>query len=111
MSREAIDDIVALQDALIAALDARDIGRIERSTEALASAVAAARGRDVWADDAALHGRLGHALRQTEALRARVNYLATGNRERLDRLTEIRRRDAVPGFGTPGIKRNPALTR
>jgi len=88
MTEIDIEAVIAAQTALIAALDAGDIGAIEETTGALSRLLLVVRARDTVAGTSP--DRVGHALKQTEAARARVNYLADRTRQRLDRLAERR---------------------
>ncbi len=89
MTENDIEAVIEAHTALIAALDAGDIGAIEATTAALSRLLLVARARGGVAAGTN-PDRLGHALRQTEAARVRVNYLADRTRQRLDRLAERR---------------------
>jgi hypothetical protein len=88
MTETDIEGVIAAQAALIAALDAGDVAAIEGTTTTLSRLLSAIRSSG--APTGVRHDRVDHALRQTDAARARVNYLADRNRQRLDRLAERR---------------------
>jgi hypothetical protein len=84
----ALEKVIARQDELIGALDARDAAAIEAASLELADAL-----RTLGAEGA-VYGvearRVEHALRQCQAARIRVNVLSDWTRQRIDRLTEVR---------------------
>ncbi len=88
MTETDIEGIIAAQAALIAALDAGDVASIEATTATLSRMLSAVQSSG--AATRIRHDRVDHALRQTDAARTRVNYLADRNRQRLDRLAERR---------------------
>jgi hypothetical protein len=90
MTTAHVEQLITAQTALIAALDTRDAGAIETATHALAEAAAALRAQDSWREGSALRERLGHALKQTDAARIRVNYLSNWTRQRIDSIAELR---------------------
>jgi hypothetical protein len=90
MTAAHVEQLITAQTALIAALDTRDAGAIETTTRALADAAAALRAHDSWRDGATLRERLGHALKQTDAARIRINYLSDWTRQRIDSISELR---------------------
>lgn len=92
MSNAAIDALVECQDALVRALDARDIEAMLAASTALAKAVSDVRDAKVDLKD--LH-ELQHAQKQSTALMIRVNTLTEWTRQRIDRLAELR------GEGSP----------
>jgi hypothetical protein len=81
-----IDNLIACQSDLIAALDARDADAVVASTHALAAAVDALSMNDASVDQALLV----HGMKQAEAARIRVKYLRAWNRQKIDRLAELR---------------------
>jgi len=81
-----IDHLIACQKDLIAALDARDADAVVAATHALAAAVDALPMDDVMADPE----QLAHGMKQAEAARIRVKYLTAWNRQKIDRLAELR---------------------
>ncbi len=85
-----LDDVIACQDALLAALDARNVDAIELASKALADAVAKARVQESVIDQSIVRDQLDHGLKQNDAARARVNILADWNRQKIDRLAELR---------------------
>ena len=96
----SIETIVALQTGLMNAIDARDVAQIETRTRELSHALEQIRGRGAIVAGAQLKTNLDHALRQTEALRTRVNYMALRNREKMERLDQMR------GASTPHVYAN-----
>lgn len=95
----AIDAVIAAQAALIAALDAGDVGGIEHATAALSRALVAARQTDV---DPAERAHVDYALKQTHAARTRVGFLADRNARKLERLTAQRGGGAAPTYTALG---------
>lgn len=90
MTTAHVEQLITAQAALIAALDTRDADAIETTTRALAEAAAALRAQDSWREGGALRERLGHALKQTDAARIRINYLSDWTRQRIDSIAELR---------------------
>ena len=88
MTGADIEGVIVAQSALIAALDAGDVGTIETATAALSQLLTAVRKNGAMVEVS--RDRVEHAVRQTEAARTRVNYLADRTRQRLDRLAERR---------------------
>lgn len=86
-------EMIARQDALIAALDRRDATAIEAASSALADCVARMRARSAWHDGGALRDQISHALKQSDAATMRVNYLKDWTRQRLDGLASLRGQD------------------
>ena len=86
----AVDSIIEIQAAPMDAFDARDIVRIEQSTKDLARAVALVRQRGVILAGDKVRSDVSYALKQTEALKARVNYMALRNREKMEKLDQMR---------------------
>jgi hypothetical protein len=95
MTALSLSDMVATQDELLSALDAMDVERIARATAVLAAACQALK------DDAIPPGKeqLAHALKQSEAARIRVNCLLAWNRQKIDRLAELRGANRPAGYG------------
>lgn len=85
-----ISQLIACQDALLAALDARDVDAIQTASEALAKAVQGAKAKDVWHDGPELKAGIDHALRQNDAARMRVNIMSEWTQRRAAQLAEIR---------------------
>lgn len=81
-----IDIIIARQTDLIAALDAFDADAVVAASRALADVLAALPGDSHPVDPE----RLAYGMRQAEAARIRVKYLTAWNRQKIDRLAEIR---------------------
>jgi hypothetical protein len=81
-----IDCIIARQTDLIAALDAFDADAVLVASRALAE-VLAVLPQDEEAVDP---GKLAYGMKQAEAARIRVKYLTAWNRQKIDRLAELR---------------------
>jgi hypothetical protein len=90
MTTARVEALITAQAALIAALDRRDADAIEAASRALANAVAALRVQDSWHESGELREHLGHALKQTDAARIRINYLSDWTRQRIDSIAELR---------------------
>lgn len=99
-----IEAIIALQAGLMDAIDARDIGQIETKTRDLSRALGQIRNRGAMVAGEKQKSDIGYALKQTEALRTRVNFMALRNREMMERLYQMR------GASTPHIYANPRNT-
>lgn len=80
---DSLDCLIAAQDALIVALDRGDVGGIEAATRNLAATLPAV--RSAQPDE-----RLGHAQKQAEAARLRVNFLADRTSQKLARIAVLR---------------------
>lgn len=92
MSSTWLAKMIARQGDLIQALDSRDIDGINVASAALAEVV-----QD--ADRTTLDQvQLDLALKQSNALKIRVNTLSDWTRQRIDRLAEIQGRDTVPTY-------------
>lgn len=97
---EMLERVIARQEQLINALDARDANAIEAATVELADAL-----RTLGAEGAVYKiapQRVDHALRQAQAARIRVNVLADWTRQRIDRLFELRS-GTPPTYSNKGI--------
>ena len=89
MTQDVIEVVIVSQNALIVALDTGDVGAIEEATQALSNAIQHARsGSSIDASKGS--DRISYALKQTEAARIRVNYLADRNRQKIDDLARRR---------------------
>lgn len=81
-----IDRIIARQTDLIAALDAFDADAVISASRALADALTELpQDNDVVDPE-----RLAYGMKQAEAARIRVKYLTAWNRQKIDRLAELR---------------------
>jgi hypothetical protein len=85
-----IEVLVASQARMIAALDGRYPDDITAATAELAAAIAAAKQDRPGPAGRADASLIDHALRQNDAARMRVNILSGWNRNRMDRLSELR---------------------
>lgn len=86
----AIESIIEIQAGLMDAIDARDVARIEQATRDLARAIEQVRHRRGLVGGEKLQSDLGYALKQTEALKTRVNFMALRNREKMEKLDQMR---------------------
>jgi hypothetical protein len=77
--------VIDCQAELIAALDAQDADAILSASDALADAVEQLRQSSSPVGEAIAFG-----LKQAEAARIRVKYLTAWNRQKIDRLAEVR---------------------
>lgn len=84
---DPVENVIAAQSSLIAALDARSPDDIVAATTRLAEAIALLNEHNANRQDLA---KINHAIRQSEAARMRVNILSEWNRQRIDRLAELR---------------------
>ncbi len=100
MSLAGVDLVITCQDDLMRAIDARDVAAVEVATMALHSAVEKARAVSIVRDTGVERSRVEFALKQSDALRMRVNILSNWTRQRIDRLAEIR------GFQAPDTYRD-----
>ncbi|MEY2927719.1 MAG: hypothetical protein RL367_2196 [Pseudomonadota bacterium] len=101
MTMHGVDHLIDCQAALIAALDARDATRIEAATVALATAIQLVKAQDVWRSATGGREKLDHAIRQSDAARMRVNYLANTTRQRIDQLGQLRSGNAPTTYSMP----------
>ena len=101
-----VEAVIAAQAALIAALDAGRVEEVEAATSALEVSVARLRSLDAVHAAEPRRDRIGFALRQGEAARARLNVAAERNRQRLRRLAELRGLAPSPIYARP----RPALS-
>jgi hypothetical protein len=92
--KQALEQIEALHGALITALDANDLGGIERSSRGLDEALAAAKGRDVWPADPELKLAAERVGRLAQAAMMRVNILNDQARRRSEALAAVLGRPA-----------------
>jgi hypothetical protein len=95
-----VENVIAAQAGLIAALDVGEVAAIEAATATLAQLLVAMRSSGAVANVRREH--VDHALKQTDAARTRVNYLADRTRQRLDRLAERRGSRRPPTYNALG---------
>ncbi len=95
-----IERLIAAQDSLIAALDAGDIAAVEVATAAMSRLLAMMRSHCTVGR--VERARVDCALKQTEAARTRVNYLADRTRQKLDRMAERRGNQRPPTYTAAG---------
>lgn len=96
MNSSAISTLIACQAELVRALDERDIMAMQSATLALAAATREVQLMPSHSDEA---DQLHHALKQSAALKIRVNTLADWTRQRIDRLAELRGEDRPTTYG------------
>jgi len=90
MSAERIEAVIDCQTDLIAAIDRQDSAAIVRASEALAVAVSLLGDVSEWPQFAPAADRLRRAMAQNEAALQRLNLLRHWNRQRIDRVNELR---------------------
>lgn len=83
-----IESVIACQERLIAALDARDVNVLETVTVELDRALQELQARGAVHEKEG--SQLDYALRQSTAARIRVNVLADWTRQKIDRISDIR---------------------
>jgi hypothetical protein len=109
MTATLIEQLITQHEALIAALDSRNVAQIEQATAKLNDTLAAMRAQDVWRGDSTTRERVNHALKQTDAARIRVNYLSDWTRQRIDSIAELRGGAPAQTYTSPyKIKGNDA---
>lgn len=101
MAHPHIAGVVAAQTALIDALDGGDVAAIEAATTAVSQAVLRMRACGVVSGIS--RDELSYALKQSEAARTRVNFLADRTRQRLDRLAERRGVRHAATYNSAGV--------
>lgn len=102
MTAAALEGLIAREEALVGALDAGDIGAIERETHGMAGMLAAVAATGGWRESPELSARIVQALRLAEAAGGRINYLADDNRRRIERLTTLAGRPRSEAYGRSG---------
>jgi hypothetical protein len=100
MSVSALDRLIECQRDLLSALDSRDVASIETASAALMIAVKAAKSTDSWHSREEAKAKLDYALKQTDAARTRVNFLADWTCQKIDKLAELR------GINSPDSYKN-----
>jgi hypothetical protein len=83
-------DLIAAQTHLIEALDARLPDDIVAASANLADSVAKLKARAAEPIGTNSTAMIEHAIKQTDAARMRVNILSDWNRQRIDKLAELR---------------------
>jgi hypothetical protein len=102
VNETALEDLIAHEATLVAALDAGDITLIESATRNMAGAIAAVASAGGWHERSDLRDRVTAALRLAEAAGGRINYLADDNRRRLERLNTLSGRPRAEAYGRSG---------
>ena len=99
MSDSALARLTALQDALVGALDAHDLARIEKAIEELAAAV-----DDLRTDGgrAASPQLAREALAANQSAQTRVNFLTDSARRRLAALASLHGLSRAVTYGPSG---------
>jgi hypothetical protein len=93
-----IELMIARQDDLVRAMDARDLDGIEKATRALAQCVEQFGSVSGVRDTGHERAQVEHALKQSNALKMRVNTLTGWTRQRIDRLAELRGQPAPNAY-------------
>ncbi len=83
-------DLIAAQTRLIEALDARSPNDIVAASANLAESVAKLKTLAAEPIGVNATAKIEHALKQGDAAKMRVNILSDWNRQRIDRLAELR---------------------
>jgi cell division protein ZapA (FtsZ GTPase activity inhibitor) len=81
---------IDLQKRLIDSMDRQDVAALEQATIDLSRHLASMSNKGPVAGDHALLDALNCALRQNDALKARVRFLADRNRQKIDRRNALR---------------------
>ena len=102
MSSDALEGLIVRQEALVAALDAGDLGRLETAAQDMRGALTQVAAAGGWHVSPDLKLRLSQALRLAEAARGRVNYLADANRRRIDRFAAMAGQPRAQAYGRSG---------
>ena len=100
MTASDIETLIAAQASLIAALDSGEVVAIEATTAALSNIVARLGASGVVAN--VNRDRVDHALRQSEAARSRVNYLADRTKRRAEYINERRGKRLTATYNASG---------
>jgi hypothetical protein len=90
MSAERIEAVIDCQSDLIAAIERRDSAAIVRASEALAGAVSLLGDAATWPAQGPAADRLRAAMAQNHSALQRLNLLRHWNRQRIDRINELR---------------------
>jgi hypothetical protein len=102
VTEDALEGLINRETALIEALDAGEISRIERATLDMAGAIAAVASAAGWRESSHLRDRVLHALRLAEAAGGRINYLADDTRRRMELLHTLAGRPSAGAYGRSG---------
>lgn len=102
MNAEALDTLIEREAALVAALDAGELGLIESLTVGMASAIAAVASAGGWRERADLRDRVLQALRLATEAGGRINFLADDTRRRMERLHTLSGRTTSGAYGRTG---------
>ncbi|MBW8743992.1 MAG: hypothetical protein JF628_06565 [Sphingomonas sp.] len=102
MNDAALQQLGDAQAALMAALNARDIGAIETANAAVATAVEDVRKVGGWREHPGLRDELIQVLKNAEAARGHINRLADQNRRGLDKLISLAGTPRAAAYGRSG---------
>jgi hypothetical protein len=102
MTAALIDRVIEAQAVLIIALDNGAVDAIESATRQLSDALADVRTTGAWLACDATGDRVSHAMRQADAARTRVNYLADRTRQSLGRIAAARGMNAGQTYDARG---------
>jgi hypothetical protein len=97
-----MEHVIACQDQLMKAIDARDVDGIEAATMALRDANTAMKALSVVHSSDIERRKVEHALKQSDALKYRVNMLTDWTRQRIDRLSELRGQPSAQTYTSHG---------
>lgn len=96
-----ITAIADLQAQMIAALDRQDVAAIEATTSALAQASARLKSYGaLHANDDSI-AQINQALRQNDAAKTRLAFLADRNRQKIDALATLRSGHTLHSYKKP----------
>ncbi len=99
MTTDNFAQLTVRQAELIEALDAGDADAILCASDALALAVAAVRDQSANTDRASIE----HGLKLADSASRRINYLSAWNRQKIDRLAELRGQGGGDIYAKPRI--------
>ncbi len=98
----SLSRLEACQEALIAALDADDLDRLEPAILAFRDAVEEVRAQGGWRDNPEVAGTAAHIKALAEAARVRVNFLTDLNQRRIEAFAAARGRSVATTYGARG---------
>lgn len=103
MNEALVEELIAAEEALVAALDGEGAPAIEASVARFRAALAAVQQVGDWQPSPELKQRLADALVMADAARIRTNLLADRTRRQIDRLSRAgaRHRPAI-AYGRNG---------
>lgn len=89
MGIAALQQLIAREQALIAALDGQDVAAIEAAGAALCDAAVAVQAAGGWREISEIKAHLLTALAHADAARIRINYLSDAANRRLETLASL----------------------